>query len=251
MPMRTLAPFLTPFFRETSKPTVHSLNLPPLAKAASGKLLSPSSNVSEGVPEGGCGRIRMPKALPTSEVSRRSLRPLANCCNVYRPACPSCSVKSAETPLKTIRTSLTSTPVNAVVSVSPEVPSPKGVTALSVHREAPYLNAVPPCAVLMASCQESAPISTGGGGEGDGGGGEGLGGGGEGDGGGGEGDGESAPISTGSHCGGIATGWLASASLLATLGLVMCGRKVARKAAATPMRTSTPKLEASFFACIG
>jgi hypothetical protein len=82
-------------------------------------------------------------------------------------------------------------------------------------------------------------------------GGEGDGGGGEGDGGGGEGDGESAPISTGSHCGGIATGWLASASLLATLGLVMCGRKVARKAAATPMRTSTPKLEASFFACIG
>ena len=161
------------------------MNLPPLAKAASGKLLSPSSNVSEGVPEGGCGRIRMPKALPTSEVSRRSLRPLANCCNVYRPACPSCSVKSAETPLKTIRTSLTSTPVNAVVSVSPEVPSPKGVTALSVHREAPYLNAVPPCAVLMASCQESAPISTGGGGEGDGGGGDGNGGGGEGGGGGG------------------------------------------------------------------
>ena len=82
-------------------------------------------------------------------------------------------MKSAETPLKTIRTLLTSTPVNAVVSVSPEVPSPKGVTALSVHREAPYLNMVPPCAVLMASCH-------GLGGDGEGGGGDG----GEGDGGG-------------------------------------------------------------------
>ena len=38
-----------------------------------------------------------------------------------------------------------------------------------------------------------------------------------------------AARSTGSHCGGTATGWLASASLLATLGLVMCRRKVARK----------------------
>eukprot|EP00964_Phaeocystis_antarctica_P085704 scaffold54197_cov54-Phaeocystis_antarctica.AAC.1 len=53
---------------------------------------------------------------------------------------------------------------------------------------------------------------------------------------------------TGSHCGGHATGWLASASLLATLDSVMCGRKAARKAAAAPKRTSTRKLEACFFA---
>ena len=53
---------------------------------------------------------------------------------------------------------------------------------------------------------------------------------------------------TGSHCGGHATGWLASASLLATLDSVMCGRKAARNAAAAPKRTSTRKLEACFFA---
>ena len=55
-----------------------------------------------------------------------------------------------------------------------------------------------------------------------------------------------AARSTGSHCGGHATGWLASASLLATLDSVMCGRKAARKAVATPMRTSTRN-----FACVG
>ena len=38
------------------------------------------------------------------------------------------------------------------------------------------------------------------------------------------------PRSTGSHCGGTATGWLTSANLLATLDSVMCGRKAARKA---------------------
>ena len=52
--------------------------------------------------------------------------------------------------------------------------------------------------------------------------------------------------STSSHCaGGTATGWLVCASLLATLDFV-CGRKAVRKAAATPMSTSTRKLEASF-----
>ena len=64
--------------------------------------------------------------------------------------------------------------------------------------------------------------------------------------------GEGVARTTGSHCGGgTATGWLVCASLLATLGLVMCGRKAVRKAAATPMRTSTRKREASFFACMG
>ena len=62
--------------------------------------------------------------------------------------------------------------------------------------------------------------------------------------------GEGVARNTGSHCGGgTATGWLVCASLLATLGLVMCGGKAkVRKAAATPMRTSTRKPEASFFA---
>ena len=46
---------------------------------------------------------------------------------------------------------------------------------------------------------------------------------------------------SGSHCGGNATGCSASASLLATLGLVMCGMTAAQKAAATPMRTSAQK----------
>ena len=91
------------------------------------------------------------------------------------------------------------------------------------------------------------------------------GGGGEGDGGGGDGDwarvkrrppsvvgtGMLAARITGSHCGGHAAGWLASASLLATLDSVMCGRKAAQKAAATPRRTSTRKLGACFFACLG
>ena len=55
--------------------------------------------------------------------------------------------------------------------------------------------------------------------------------------------------STGSHCGGIATGWLAcSANLLATLDSVMCGVNAAWKAAATPMRISARKPVASFFA---
>ena len=56
------------------------------------------------------------------------------------------------------------------------------------------------------------------------------------------------PKSTGSHCGGTATGWLTSANLLATLDLVMCGVKAAWKAAATPMRTSARKPGAPFFA---
>ena len=56
-----------------------------------------------------------------------------------------------------------------------------------------------------------------------------------------------AARSTGSHCGGHATGWLASASLLAILGFIMCGVK-AQKAAAPPMRTSARKLEALRFA---
>ena len=40
-----------------------------------------------------------------------------------------------------------------------------------------------------------------------------------------------------------------SASLLATLNLIMCGAKVAQKAAAIPMRTSVRELEGSFFVC--
>ena len=47
-----------------------------------------------------------------------------------------------------------------------------------------------------------------------------------------------------SHCGGHVTGCSASASLLATLGLVMCGVKAASREAATPMRTSARKPEA-------
>ena len=55
--------------------------------------------------------------------------------------------------------------------------------------------------------------------------------------------------STGSHCGGNATGWLASTSLLATLGGgVMCGMDAAQKAAARPMRTSARELGVAFFA---
>ena len=54
--------------------------------------------------------------------------------------------------------------------------------------------------------------------------------------------------STGSHCGGTATAWLASANLLAAMDLVMCGVKAAWKAAATPMRMSARKPGASFFA---
>ena len=58
-----------------------------------------------------------------------------------------------------------------------------------------------------------------------------------------------AAKSTGSQCGGTATGWLVCASLLATLNSVACGGEAVRKAAATPMkRTSTRKLEASFCA---
>ena len=56
--------------------------------------------------------------------------------------------------------------------------------------------------------------------------------------------------STGIHCGGHAKGlMLSSASLLAALGFVMCVLKAAEKTAATPMRTSARKLEASFLAC--
>ena len=52
--------------------------------------------------------------------------------------------------------------------------------------------------------------------------------------------------STGSHCGGHATGWLASASLLGTQGFVVCGMKA--KVAATQMRTSAQELDVCFFA---
>ena len=58
------------------------------------------------------------------------------------------------------------------------------------------------------------------------------------------------PKSTGSHCGGTATGWLTSANLLATLDLVMCGVKAAWKAAATLMRTSARKLEVAEVCCL-
>ena len=51
--------------------------------------------------------------------------------------------------------------------------------------------------------------------------------------------------STGNHCGGQA--WSISASLLASLDLIMCGTEVAQKAAATPMRTSARKKEGSSF----
>jgi hypothetical protein len=54
--------------------------------------------------------------------------------------------------------------------------------------------------------------------------------------------------STGSHCGGIATGWLTSANLHATLGFAVCGKNVAQKAVAAPMRTNAWKLEAACFA---
>ena len=54
--------------------------------------------------------------------------------------------------------------------------------------------------------------------------------------------------STDSHCGGIATGWLTSANLHATLGFAMCGKNVAQKAVAAPMRTNAWKLEAACFA---
>eukprot|EP00964_Phaeocystis_antarctica_P117370 scaffold81209_cov42-Phaeocystis_antarctica.AAC.1 len=51
--------------------------------------------------------------------------------------------------------------------------------------------------------------------------------------------------STGSQCGGHATGWLTSTSLLATLGLVVFGTKATPKAAAKLMSTSARKLEAA------
>ena len=54
--------------------------------------------------------------------------------------------------------------------------------------------------------------------------------------------------STGSHCGGHAPGWLASARLLATLGFAMCGRKAVQKAEATPIRTTARQLEANILA---
>ena len=57
-----------------------------------------------------------------------------------------------------------------------------------------------------------------------------------------------AARSAGSHCGGYSTGWSASGSLLATLDLAMCERMAVRKTAATPMRTSARRLEASDFA---
>ena len=63
-----------------------------------------------------------------------------------------------------------------------------------------------------------------------------------------DGQGVSARI-TGNHCGGhVATGCSTSASLFAMLALVMRGMKAAKKAAATLMRTSAWKREASPFA---
>jgi hypothetical protein len=66
--------------------------------------------------------------------------------------------------------------------------------------------------------------------------------------GGGDGGACTLPKSTGIHCGGIATGWLTSASMSATLGSALCGRYVAQKAVAAPMRTNAWKLEAARFA---
>ena len=111
--------------------------------------------------------------------------------------------------------------------------------------------------VITSLSQNVASLSTHAGGDGDGGdGSEPGGGGGEGDGGcggggaGGGGRWGAEARSTGSsHCGGQANaGWLAPASLLATLGFVMCGWKAAQKAAATPMKMSVWKLYASFLA---
>ena len=111
--------------------------------------------------------------------------------------------------------------------------------------------------VITSLSQNVASLSTHAGGDDDGGdGSEPGGGGGEGDGGcggggaGGGGRWGAEARSTGSsHCGGQANaGWLAPASLLATLGFVMCGWKAAQKAAATPMKMSAWKLYASFLA---
>ena len=111
--------------------------------------------------------------------------------------------------------------------------------------------------VITSLSQNVASLSTHAGGNGDGGdGSEPGGGGGEGDGGcggggaGGGGRWGAEARSTGSsHCGGQANaGWLAPASLVATLGFVMCGWKAAQKAAATPMKMSAWKLYASFLA---
>ena len=77
----------------------------------------------------------------------------------------------------------------------------------------------------------------GGGGLGDGCGGAGVGG--------GTGDSRVAR-STGNHCGGHASGWLISTSLLPT-----CGMNAAQKAAATPMRTSVREPGAAFSAYKG
>ena len=66
--------------------------------------------------------------------------------------------------------------------------------------------------------------------------------------GGGDGGACTLPKSTGIHCGGIATGWLTSASMSATPGSALCGRYVAQKAEAAPMRTNAWKLEAARFA---
>jgi len=69
--------------------------------------------------------------------------------------------------------------------------------------------------------------------------------------GGGDGDGELAR-STGSHtaAGPRPGGWLPPACSPHWAWSCAGGRWRGRKAVATPMRTSTPKLEASFFACI-
>ena len=55
--------------------------------------------------------------------------------------------------------------------------------------------------------------------------------------------------SAGSHLGGHATGCSASASLLATLGLVMYGMTPAQIKAAAPARTGVRKRRACFLAC--
>ena len=67
----------------------------------------------------------------------------------------------------------------------------------------------------------------------------------------GEGEGGAEASSTGIHCSGHVTGCATFASLLVTLGLVVCGITAARKVAAATMRTSARKLEASFLAYPG
>ena len=74
------------------------------------------------------------------------------------------------------------------------------------------------------------------------------GGGGEGDGGGGLGDGAEA-VTTLSHCGCQATGFVFPDCVLSTLGWLFCGILCAQIAAAAPRRTNPLMREACLFAC--